>query len=93
MLRVAIGRTSVWHVCDQTENTFKDDTVRDWLRTIDPTALEDTVNDQLVADATTILDSQWSRIVCIDFLDNPYHNSHYARASEPTVQWLPVMAP
>jgi len=72
VLRAAVGRTSVWHVCAQTEDTPKDDTVRDWLRTIDPTELEDAVNDQLARDATTILDRAGSRIVCIDFVDNPY---------------------
>lgn len=82
ILRAAVGRTSVWHVCAQTEDTPKDDTVRDWLRTIDATALEDAANDQLVRDATTILDPDRSRIVCIDFVDNPYHGSHFAHPSE-----------
>lgn len=72
VLRAAVGRTSVWAQTCQTENTPKDDTVRDWLRTIDPTELEDAVNDQLARDATTILDRAGSRIVCIDFVDNPY---------------------
>jgi hypothetical protein len=82
ILRAVVGRTSVWHVCAQTEDTPKDDTVRDWLRTIDPTELEDAVNDQLARDTTTILDLARSRIVCIHFVDNPYHGSHFARPSE-----------
>lgn len=53
VLRAVVGRTSIWHVCAQ---AGKDDTVRAWLRTIDPTVLEDAVNDQLAADATTTLD-------------------------------------
>jgi len=43
----------------------------DWLRTIDADALEDVVNDLLAEHATTILDPDRSRIVIIDFVDNP----------------------
>jgi len=70
--RAATDTTSVHHVVENTDETPDDDeTVMDWLRTIDADALEDVVNDLLAEHATTILDPDRSRIVIIDFVDNP----------------------
>jgi hypothetical protein len=54
----------------------------DWLRTIDADALEDVVNDLLAEHATTILDPDRSRIVIIDFVDNPYHGTYLTHPRE-----------
>jgi len=54
----------------------------DWLRTIDADALEDVANDLLAEHATTILDPDRSRIVIIDFVDNPYHGSYLTHPRE-----------
>jgi len=71
--RAATDTTSVHHVVENTDETPDDDdeTVMDWLRTIDADALEDVANDLLAEHATTILDPDRSRIVIIDFVDNP----------------------
>ena len=70
--RAATDTTSVHHVIKNTDETPDDDeTVMDWLRTIDSDALETVVNDLLAEHATTILDPERSRIVIIDFVDNP----------------------
>jgi len=46
--RAATDTTSVHHVVENTDETPDDDeTVMDWLRTIDADALEDVVNDLL----------------------------------------------
>ncbi|GAA0457683.1 hypothetical protein GCM10008985_12280 [Halococcus dombrowskii] len=75
--RAATDATSVHHVIENTDETPDDDeTVMDWLRTIDSDALETVVNDLLTEHATTILDSERSRIVIIDFVDNPYHGTY-----------------
>jgi len=64
--RAATDTTSVHHVVENTDETPDDDeTVMDWLRTIDADALEDVVNDLLAEHATTILDPDRSRIVII----------------------------
>src|SRR5699024_6663092 len=76
VLRAAIGQTSIWDVCTHTEQTPTDDTVHNWLQTLTSDTLEAALNKQLAADATTILDPDRSRIVCLDFVDNPYHGTH-----------------
>jgi len=74
--RAATDTTSVHHVVENTDETPDDDeTVMDWLRTIEPDALEQVVNDLLVEYATTILDRSGSRIVVIDFVDNAYYST------------------
>jgi len=81
--RAATDTTSVHHVVENTDETPDDDeTVMDWLRTIDADALEDVVNDLLAEHATTILDPDRSRIVIIDFVDNPYHGSYLTHPRE-----------
>ena len=75
--RAATDTTSVHHVVENTDETPDDDeTVMDWLRTIDSEAIEDVVNHLLAEHATTILDRSGSRIVIIDFVDNPYHGTY-----------------
>jgi len=50
--RAATDTTSVHHVVENTDETPDDDeTVMDWLRTIDADALEDVVNDLLAEHA------------------------------------------
>jgi len=44
--------------------------------------LEDVANDLLAEHATTILDPDRSRIVIIDFVDNPYHGSYLTHPRE-----------
>ena len=81
--RAATDTTSVHHVVENTDETPDDDeTVMDWLRTIDADALEDVVNDLLAEHATTILDPDRSRIVIIDFVDNPYHGLYLTHPRE-----------
>jgi len=81
--RAATDTTSVHHVVENTDETPDDDeTVMDWLRTIDADALEDVVNDLLAEHAMTILDPDRSRIVIIDFVDNPYHGSYLTHPRE-----------
>jgi len=67
----------VWEVCDETDETPCDDTVMDWLYTLDRGWLEFAANLLFRRLALTILDPSRSRIVSIDFVDNPYHGSHY----------------
>ena len=74
--RAATDTTSVHHVVENTDETPDDETVMNWLRTIDSDALEDVVNDLLAKHATTILDPDRSRIAIIDFVDNPYHGTY-----------------
>jgi len=79
--RAATDTTSVHHVVENTDETPDDDeTVMDWLRTIDADALEDVVND-LLAEPPTILDLI-GRFVIIDFVDNPYHGSYLTHPRE-----------
>ena len=75
--RAATDATSVYHVVGNTDETLDDDeTVMDWLHAIDLDPLETVVNDLLDEHATTILDRSGSRIVIIDFVDNPYHGTY-----------------
>lgn len=61
--RAATDATSVHHVVENTDETPDDDeTIMDWLRTIEPDALEEVVNDLLAEHATTILDPDSMRI-------------------------------
>ena len=81
--RAATDTTSVDYVIENTDETPDDDeTIMYWLRTIELDALEDVVNDLLAEHTTTILDRSGSRIVIIDFVDNPYHGTYLHDPSE-----------
>lgn len=71
--RAAVGQTSVWEICSQTDDTPCDDAVRDWLHTIDQNDLEEAANELLAEQATEVLDLSRSRTVLLDFVDNPFH--------------------
>ena len=71
----SVNQTSVWEVTSQTDDTPCDDTVLNWLHTLQRDQLEMAANILLRQLALTILDPDRSRIVSIDFVDNPYHGS------------------
>jgi len=71
----SVNQSSVWEVTSQTDDTPCDDTVMDWLHTLQRDQLEMAANLLLRHLALTILDPDRSRIVSIDFVDNPYHGS------------------
>ena len=73
--RAAVGQTSVWEICSQTDDTPCDDAVRDWLHTVDQDDLEDTANELLADQAAEVLDRLRSRTILLDFVDNPYHGT------------------
>ncbi len=54
----------------------------DWLHTLDRDWLERVANDRLKEMAMTILDPDRSRIVSIDFVDNPYHGTYSDESGE-----------
>lgn len=78
----AANQTSVWETCDETDDTPCDDTVMDWLHTLDRGWLEFAANLLFMRLAMTILDPDRSRIVSIDFVDNPYHGTHHENDGE-----------
>lgn len=82
VVRAAVGQTSVWEICSQTDDTPCGDAVRDWLHTIDQDDLEAAANDLLAAQATEVLDRSRSRTVLLDFVDNPYHGTCDDEAGE-----------
>ena len=65
VVRAAIGKTSVWEICSQTDDTPCGDAVRDWLHTIDQDNLENAANDLLAEQATAVLDRSRSRTVLL----------------------------
>jgi len=69
----SVNQTSVWEVTSQTDDTPCDDTVMTWLHTLQRGWLEFSANLLFRHLALTILDPDRSRIVSIDFVDNPYH--------------------
>jgi len=71
----SVNQSSVWEVTSQTDDTPCDDTVMDWLHTLQRDLLEMATNLLFRHLAMTILDPGRSRIVSIDFVDNPYHGS------------------
>jgi len=73
VILACVNQTSVWEVTSQTEATPCDDTVLDWLHTLRRDQIEYTAHFLFYRLATTILDLDRSRIVSIDFVDNPYH--------------------
>jgi hypothetical protein len=76
------NHTSIWETCSDTDGTPCDDTVMEWLHTLDREWLEFVANLLLRHLALTILDPDRSRIVSIDFIDNPYHGDHYEDEGE-----------
>ena len=70
------NQASIWETCNDTDGTPCDDTVLEWLHTLDRSWLEFVANLLLRHLALTILDRARSRIVSIDFIDNPYHGVH-----------------
>ena len=73
VIMASVNQTSVWEVTSQTDDTPCDDTVMDWLHTLRRGWLEFSAHLLLRRLAMTILDPDRSRIVSIDFVDNPYH--------------------
>jgi len=78
----AVNQTSVWETCKDNDNAPCDDTVMDWLHTLNREWLERIANDLLKEMAMTILDPDRSRIVSIDFVDNPYHGTYADESGE-----------
>jgi len=76
------NQNSIWDTCNDTDGTPCDDTVLTWLHTLNRQHLEFVANLLLGRLAMTILDPDRSRIVSIDFVDNPYHGEHYADDGE-----------
>jgi len=97
--RAATDTTSVHHVVENTDETPDDDeTVMDWLRTIDADALEDVVNDLLAEHATTILDligrgssSSISSITLSRIVSHPSTRSLFDEASRRNHQLSPLL--
>ena len=77
-----VTETSIWETCNEHDGTPCDDTVLTWLHTLNRGWLEVIANLQLSRLAMTILDAEQSRIVSIDFIDNPYHGDHYDEEGE-----------
>jgi hypothetical protein len=71
----SVNQSSVWEVTSQTDDTPCDDTVMDWLHTLQRSRIEMAANLLFRHLAMTILDPDRSRIVSIDFVDNPYHGN------------------
>jgi len=69
----AVNQTSIWESCTNMDGAPCDDTVMTWLHTLDRGWLEFVANLLFMRLAMTILDPDRSRIVSIDFVDNPYH--------------------
>jgi len=82
VILACVNETSIWETCKETDGTPCDDTVLDWLHTLDRQWLEFVAHLQLQRLAMTILDAEQSRIVSIDFIDNPYHGDHFADEGE-----------
>ena len=78
----AVNQTSIWETCKDNDNAPCDDTVMDWLHTLNREWLERIANDLLKEMAMTILDPDRSRIVSIDFVDNPYHGTYSDETGE-----------
>jgi len=76
VILACVNQTSIWETCNDTDGTPCDDTVLTWLHTLNRHHLEFVANLLLFRLAMTILDPDRSRIVSIDFVDNPYHGSH-----------------
>jgi hypothetical protein len=87
VILACVNQNSIWDTCNDTNGTPSDDTVLTWLHTIDRGWLEFIANLLLGRLTMTIPDPDRSRIVSIDFIDNPYHGEHYADEAN-SVRWL-----
>ena len=67
----SVNQTSVREVCAENSEALCDDTVFDWLHTLDRGWVGFAANLLFMQLAMTILDRSGSRIVSIDFVDNP----------------------
>ena len=72
----SVNQTSVREVCAENSEALCDDTVFDWLHTLDRGWLEFAANLLFMQLAIIILDRSRSRIASIDFVDNPYHGTY-----------------
>jgi len=75
VILASVNQTSIWDVCTNHNDAPCDDTVLAWLHTLDRDSLETASNLLFRHLALTILDPDRSRIVSIDFVDNPFHGS------------------
>jgi len=82
VILACVNQNSIWDTCNDTDGTPCDDTVLTWLHTLNRHWLEVVANLLLGRLAMTILDPDRSRIVSIDFIDNPYHGEYYADEGE-----------
>jgi len=78
----AVNQTSVWETCKDNDNAPCDDTVMDWLHTLNREWIERIANGLLKEIAMTILDRSGSRIVSIDSVNNPYHRTDSDESGE-----------
>ena len=76
------NQNSIWDTCNDTDETLCDDTVLTWLHMLNRHWLKIVSNLLLGRLAMTTLDADRSRIVSIDFIDNPYHGDHYVDKDE-----------
>lgn len=92
VLRAAIGQTSVWHVCSQTEHTPTDDTVRDWLRPSSQSHSKtlSTTNSRLTPRRFSTLNGRESSASTFSITLTTALTTH-ARLN--SVRWLSAMAP
>ena len=72
----SVNQTSVREVCTENREAPCDDTVFDWLHTLDRGRPEFAANLLFMQLAMTILDRSGSRIASIDLVDNPYHGTY-----------------
>ena len=72
----SVNQISVREVCDENHESPCDDTVFDWLYTLDRSWVEFAANLLVMQLIMTILDPKRSRNVSIDFVDNPYHGTY-----------------
>ena len=71
----SVNQSSVCAVTSQTDDTPCDDTAMNWLHTLQRDQIEMSTTLLFRHLRITILDPDRSRIVSIDFIDNPYHDS------------------
>jgi hypothetical protein len=76
VILASTNQSSVREVCAENHEAPCDDTVFEWLHTLDRGWLEFAANLLFMQLAMTILDPERSRIVSIDFVDNPYHGTY-----------------
>ncbi|EMA56693.1 ISH3 family transposase [Halococcus thailandensis] len=76
VILASTNQSSIREVCAENHEAPCDDTVFEWLHTLDRGWLEFAANLLFMQLAMTILDPERSRIVSIDFVDNPYHGTY-----------------